>query len=164
MKSECAIVQDLIPLVNDGVASPESKAFVLEHCKHCETCKALLNQPPVYDENKITKKFKKQMRNLYITILFILVLFACSLSATMNQFNNFLLIPLVGALGYAALKQKVYLLFLAIPMSHLLMQFINNEYGSLLFYTIVYWLFMGIGIVIYKLYYYAFKGRVGHED
>lgn len=39
MNKECAIVQNLIPLVNDEVTSDESKKFVLKHCEYCQDCK-----------------------------------------------------------------------------------------------------------------------------
>jgi len=39
MKYECEIIQDLIPLVKDGVASEKSKAAVALHIKECPVCK-----------------------------------------------------------------------------------------------------------------------------
>ena len=44
MNDECEIIQDLIPLVNDGVASNSSKELVLKHCKHCTICESMLNK------------------------------------------------------------------------------------------------------------------------
>lgn len=37
----CGVIQDLMPLVRDGVASPESEALVQTHLSHCEDCRAL---------------------------------------------------------------------------------------------------------------------------
>lgn len=36
----CGVVQDLMPLVRDGVASPESEAMVRAHLDECEDCRA----------------------------------------------------------------------------------------------------------------------------
>ena len=37
----CAVCRDLIPLVQDGVASPESEALVKAHLAACPACRAL---------------------------------------------------------------------------------------------------------------------------
>lgn len=37
----CGVVQDLMPLVRDGVASPESEAMVRAHLDECEDCRTL---------------------------------------------------------------------------------------------------------------------------
>lgn len=39
MKTECGIIQDLLPLYEDGVCSPESRAAVEEHLRECDTCR-----------------------------------------------------------------------------------------------------------------------------
>ena len=57
MNDECEIIQDLIPLVNDGVASNSSKELVLKHCKHCTICESMLNKElPIYQEEKLREK------------------------------------------------------------------------------------------------------------
>ena len=42
----CAVVQDLMPLVRDGVASPESEALVKAHIETCTSCRALWDALP----------------------------------------------------------------------------------------------------------------------
>ena len=46
----CAVCRDLIPLVQDGVASPESEALVKAHLQTCPECRTLWQvgggQPP----------------------------------------------------------------------------------------------------------------------
>ena len=100
MKDECQIVQDLLPLVKDDVASEASIVFV----------------------------------------------------------HNFLLLPIIGALGYWLLKRYVFLLYLMIPIMHLLLEMIDASYQeALLPYTLIYWFFMSIGILIYAGYAYALR-------
>lgn len=41
MKTECGIIQDLLPLYADGVCTPESRAAVEQHLKECDTCREL---------------------------------------------------------------------------------------------------------------------------
>ena len=42
----CDVVKDLIPLVNDDVASEESKKLVNSHCENCSDCRTLLTNEP----------------------------------------------------------------------------------------------------------------------
>lgn len=54
MKTICNIYQDLLPLVEDGVASEESIAYVEQHrleCSRCSTNDALYAALP--EENKV---------------------------------------------------------------------------------------------------------------
>ena len=39
-KIPCAVCRDLMPLVQDGVASPESEALVKAHLAACPACRA----------------------------------------------------------------------------------------------------------------------------
>ena len=41
----CAVCRDLIPLVQDGVASPESEALVKAHLQTCPECRTLWQGP-----------------------------------------------------------------------------------------------------------------------
>ncbi|MCD2492891.1 zf-HC2 domain-containing protein [Lacrimispora sp. NSJ-141] len=39
MRTECGIIQDLLPLYADGVCSPESKAAIEQHLEECSECR-----------------------------------------------------------------------------------------------------------------------------
>lgn len=41
MKYPCEIIQDLMPLVQDGVASRQSTLITERHIKECETCRRI---------------------------------------------------------------------------------------------------------------------------
>ncbi len=43
MKTNCKVIEDLLPLYIDEVCSDESKGFVEEHLKECDACSAKLN-------------------------------------------------------------------------------------------------------------------------
>ena len=53
----CAVVQDLMPLVRDGVASADSEALVQAHIESCADCRALwdaLPRPPPRPSSRTT--------------------------------------------------------------------------------------------------------------
>lgn len=43
MKYDCEMIQDLIPLVKDGIASEKSEAAVSQHIKDCAVCKRVFD-------------------------------------------------------------------------------------------------------------------------
>lgn len=43
MKSECKIIQDILPLYVEDLACDETKDFVDKHLENCEVCRGLLN-------------------------------------------------------------------------------------------------------------------------
>jgi predicted anti-sigma-YlaC factor YlaD len=43
MKTNCKVIEDLLPLYIDEVCSDESKRLVEEHLKECDECSAKLN-------------------------------------------------------------------------------------------------------------------------
>ena len=95
---------------------------------------------------------------MMVGVICLMILFACSFSATQYQFHNFLLLPIIGALGYWLLKRYVFLLYLMIPIMHLLLEMIDASYQeALVSYTLIYWFFMSIGILIYIGYAYALR-------
>ena len=161
MKKECEIVQDLIPLVNDDVASDASKEMVLEHCKKCDECAALLDHKKVVSQQQIQVTYISHMRKLAIGFMILCVLLACSFSGTEHQFSNFILVPLIGGMGSWLLKKYVFVFYLCIPVIQFLICLLSHDagmIGNVIGYTMLYWIFMSIGVVIYHLYAYAFTG------
>jgi len=87
MKNECSIVKDLLPLYHDKVCSDDSKAFIEEHIKNCDNCKAYSNDlketldieyQPSNDEINSVASFKKLKwklikRNILIFLVSIVV-------------------------------------------------------------------------------------------
>lgn len=67
MKVPCEVIQDLLPLYEDGVCSEASRALVEEHLSACETCaakgramEAPIEPPPVeVEEQKPLQALKK---------------------------------------------------------------------------------------------------------
>lgn len=67
-KIPCAVCRDLMPLVQDGVASPESEALVQAHMAVCPACRALWQgadepttpEPPAPDDGKILQRLRRR--------------------------------------------------------------------------------------------------------
>ncbi len=149
MNKECMIVQDLIPLVNDGIASEESIRFVDEHCHHCEDCRRLLQKTVVYDEVMLNKKWNKKIKRMSIGIVILLIFIATSFTATSYQFHNFILIPFIGGLGYHLLKKNIYLIYIFVFLSQSILFYhrVSSLFAALA-YSFIYWMFMSVGVVI----------------
>ena len=67
-KIPCAVCRDLMPLVQDGIASPESEQLVRAHIAVCPACQALWQgtEPPAApelqtpDDTKILKRLRRR--------------------------------------------------------------------------------------------------------
>ncbi len=88
MKVSCKIIEDLLPLYEDGVCSQQSKQLVEDHLKSCETCRKLLEntqiEPIAYvepEKSAAESAFKKGIQKIRIRWLLSVVLVA-SLAAS----------------------------------------------------------------------------------
>lgn len=121
MKLNCEVIQDLLPLYEDGVCSPESRKLVEEHLKTCKACQALRQSAQAVPEDlplpeqdvKAVKGFRKIRRRWLcslLAVLLILPLLAMTVSQITGQgicFTN--LDEIAAAKGFGrALKQKNY--------------------------------------------------------
>lgn len=98
MNVNCEIVQDLLPLYEDGVCSESSRAAIEEHLKTCETCRALKEGVPLIpepeiildtaeEEKKVVGSFKK-VRRWWGLSLIAIVMIVPLLAASVNQFRG----------------------------------------------------------------------------
>jgi hypothetical protein len=169
----CNIVADLIPLVKDGVASADSTLIVTEHIKSCENCKAefetfevaKLEQSSIKDE-KIIFAIK---RSIFITQLIILMagaIVGVALSNSVGMFYNFIIMPIIGGVSFIAFRRKWYLAPLAIFTLTYLWQtsigivsegFEWNMLYSGLYFSVIYTILVGLGIIIALLLKFTFK-------
>lgn len=81
MKLSCEIVEDLLPLYEDGVCSEQSRQAVAEHLRTCEMCRKLLENSrsvPMPElpgtERAIVNSFRKIRRRWWASILLVVVL------------------------------------------------------------------------------------------
>jgi len=173
MKISCDVILDLIPLVKDGVASEGSSLIVNEHIKKCETCQAEfeesykieLKQPSIKDE-KIISAIK---RSIFISQIIILILggiVGIIITDTVGTFYNLIIMPIIGALSFLVLKRKWYWASFAIFIITYLWQttmFIISDGFSLLtlssglYFSVIYTILIGLGVIIAKLLKFTFK-------
>lgn len=82
-RNECNIIQDILPLYIDGIASEDSAAYIEEHITKCEKCKKMLDdmktptevekvcEKDVVKDISPLKAMKKQMRLKNIKTAFV---------------------------------------------------------------------------------------------
>ena len=78
-KIPCAVCRDLMPLVQDGVASPESEALVQAHMAVCPACRALwqgtddpaMPELPALDDGKILQKLRRRYSTHLLLLAFV---------------------------------------------------------------------------------------------
>ena len=79
MKTECGIIQDLLPLYVDGICSPESQAAVAQHLQECDVCRerhrrmtaALPEQaePEELEKGRVLRRGLRKVRRRWILSL-----------------------------------------------------------------------------------------------
>lgn len=94
MKLTCNIVQDLLPLYEDGVCSPDSRVAVEAHLKTCAACRGeseitgkLSEQEFILDmaDDKKTVRSLKKVRRRWIASLLVVALMIPMVLLTFNQ-------------------------------------------------------------------------------
>lgn len=105
----CEICRDLLPLVQDGVASPESEAAVRAHLQTCEACRALWPEAgespapaPLPDDEKVVRKLRDRINGWLLAFIAVgLVLgLACSRSNLASGLLFVLIFPFVSGFTY----------------------------------------------------------------
>lgn len=108
-KIPCAVCRDLMPLVQDGVASPESEALVQAHMAVCPACRALrqgadapaVPELPAPDDGKILQKLRRRYSTHLLLLAFVGIAAGVALGYTGSANWVILLLPLVwGVLTY----------------------------------------------------------------
>lgn len=163
----CDICLDLMPLVQDGIASEDSCQAVEQHIQHCESCRALYQAPPTppAKADSILPQLRRSLRLAEGSVLLLGLLVGTSLSASAAQFYNVLLMPAVGIISYLIFRWKALytvpvLLFLThFPVSLIssILQGDQPHWYSTLMYTLFYCLFALLGILIAGLFHFAFR-------
>ena len=106
----CAVCQDLLPLVQEGVASEASAALVAEHLAGCPACRALGEvsggRASMPDDNKVLGRLRRRLWRAGVLALLAGCLVGAGLTATAGTFYNLALMPALGMLGYAALRGR----------------------------------------------------------
>ena len=179
MKTECCVVRDLLPLYIEDMVSTETAQYINEHLKNCNECQAELEslkegegltaiekKPSV--DTKDAKSFKavmKRMNRQFYSIAYAAIIFLIFLgfgwTAGDNLMYNSLIMPIVGIFGYYVFKWKaIYklpVLLLIIDLGVFAFQLVEIGFADTLMWTVLYAIFVLVGVAIAFLLHYAFK-------
>lgn len=158
---------DLMPLVQDGVASADSISAVEQHIKNCPECNSLFEgQIPIpSDRSQIMKKIQRKTHIFMGMVLMFGIFFGLSLTASSELFLNCFIMPIIGCIGYYLFRWKsLYITPCILFVTH----FVINTFGlirgtehlnitSLLMWSAIYSFFAIIGIIIVGLLHFAFR-------
>ena len=161
----CDMCMDLMPLVHDGVASPDSLAAVEAHISQCASCRELYEGqcPPIRNTESILKKIQKQSQIFMSMVLMFGVFFGLMLTSGNGIFYNAVIMPAIGALGYYLFRWRgLYAIPALLFATHLITNSLGlgNEYlpfPALLMWTGIYCIFALIGFTIAALLHFALK-------
>ena len=167
IKITCDICMDLLPLVQDNVASADSITVVKQHLETCSECRAMFEgQIPIpSNNNQIIKKLQRKTYTFLSMVLMFGIFFGLSLTATNELFLNSLIMPILGCIGYYLFQWKT--LYIT-PILLLITHFIINTFGlirgleyldiaSLVMWTAIYSFFSIIGTMIAGLTHFALR-------
>ena len=166
-KITCDICMDLMPLVQDNVASEDSVNAVKQHLENCPECRAMFEgEVPLHsDKNEIIRKVQRKFHTFLIMILMFGIFFGLSLTATSEQFLIVVIMPVLGAIGYFVFQWKSLFitpgLLMITPLFSNALRFLYNtetlDLASNLIWALICSVFAVIGTVIVGLLHFAFK-------
>ena len=179
MKTECSIVRDLLPLYVEDMVSEETAKYINEHLKNCPDCESELNvlkngadltetekKPiPSTDGEKPFKRIMKRMNRQFYSLAYAALIFLIFLGFGWtngeNLMYNSLIMPIVGIFGYYVFSwkalYKVPILLLVIDMLVCVFKLVEMDFYSAIMWTLIYSLFVFVGIAIAFLLHYAFR-------
>ena len=105
----CGICADLLPLVEDGVASEDSRRAVEQHLAHCAACRRLagdLSPAPPPDDRRILSAIRRRLAFIALALVLGGALLGAGISDGNGMFYNILLMPFIGAVGLLAFGKK----------------------------------------------------------
>lgn len=165
IKFTCDMCMDLMPLVHDGVASPDSISAVEDHIIHCPHCRELYHgqRPGISDTGKMLKRIRQQAQIFWSMVMMFGLFFGLMLTAGNRIFYNAVIMPVIGAIGYYLFRWRgLYLIPLLLLITHCVTNALGlgNEYLDLLpliLWTGLYILFAMIGYAIALLLHFGMK-------
>lgn len=186
MKTECSVVIDLLPLYVEEMVSDETKAFVEEHIKNCPECMAEIEKIrkgeklSVIKENtepkpdgaksfkKIMQRVNRQSYMLSYPIIILFVFLGFSWTGGDNLMYNSLLMPVVGIFAYIIFGwrsvYKMPLLLLFIDLFVCICGFVELDLYGTFIWTLIYSIFVLLGIAIAFLLHFALRKEKKNEN
>ena len=179
MKTECSIVRDLLPLYVEELVNPETAKFIDEHLQNCTECQTELETlkegnvlteiatkpSPNIEQAKpfktIMKRMNRQFYSLAYAALIFLIFLGFGWTGGENLMYNSLIMPIVGIFGYYVFRWKaIYkmpILLLIIDTFVYLFRLVDLDFYSAIIWTLIYSIFVFVGIAIAFLLHFAFR-------
>ncbi len=164
-KISCDMCMDLMPLVQDGVASEDSRLAVALHIQDCPSCARLFEgeMPPPSDSKKILERIQHKLRTFCAMLLMFGIFYGLGLTAGSGVFYNAVIMPLIGGLGYYLFRWRgLYLIPALLFVTHLATNALglgeeHMNLPMLLMWTGIYCAIALVGFVIAVLLHFALK-------
>lgn len=164
-KISCDICIDLMPLVQDGVASKDSRDAVLQHLQDCVHCRALYEGeiPKSSNSKEIWSKVKRRAQLFSAMVMMFGIFYGLMLTAGNGIFMNIIIMPIIGAIGYYLFRRKgLYIVPSLLLVTHIVTNYLGlggevlNPMGLFL-WTAIYCGIALVGFVIAALLHFACK-------
>ncbi|MDD3242708.1 MAG: zf-HC2 domain-containing protein [Eubacteriales bacterium] len=173
----CAVCRDLLPLVQDGVASADSCALVKAHLESCAACRQLGEAPSEALPEPGERPLRRVKRTLWIGALALLVagaLLGAGLSNSYAMFHNVWIMPCLGVCAYALLGRRWYWAPAAVAVlataTQVVLGIARGEFAEglatllgIALFTGIYVLLLCAGVAVAALLGYAFRKGEKHE-
>ena len=165
----CEMCSDLYPLVVDEIATLDSREAVLHHRKTCEHCAKQYEETTLHivyevDDRKVIRGMKKRLYLIGLCIVVLGALLGIGLTNTMGMFYNFMLMPIVGGIGYVVVRKKWYRIEGALFLIAYLWSFVRlafegvfsdgiaiGDFMAPMVYAVIYVILALLGVLIAKL-------------
>ena len=179
MKAECSITRDLLPLYVEDMVSTETAQYIEAHLAECPECQVELDSliggtKLTVIENKptadikdakpfktIMKRMNRQFYSLAYAALIFLIFLGFGWTGGENLMYNSLIMPIVGIFGYYVFRwkaiYKVPILLLIIDTFVCLFKLVDLDLYSAFLWTVIYSIFVFVGIAIAFLLHFAFR-------
>ena len=179
MKTECSIVRDLLPLYVEDMVSAETAQYIKTHLAECSECQRELvdlkecgglttienktseNATEAKSFKIIMKRMNRQFYMLAYSLIIFFVFLGFGWTGGENLMYNSIIMPIVGIFGYYVFRWKaVYkmpVLLLLIDLSIFLFQIVELSFVETLEWTLIYCIFVWVGVLIAFLLHFAFR-------
>ncbi len=163
-----------MPLCVEDMVSGETAQLVNDHLKECPECRAefdslkavgnlatVENKPDAKPFKIMMKRMNRHFYSIAYAALIFLIFLGFGWTAGENLMYNSFIMPIVGIFGYYVFEwkavYKVPVLLLLIDLAVFAFQLIEIDFADTLFWTLLYAIFVLIGIAIAFLLHCTFK-------
>lgn len=164
-KISCDMCIDLMPLVQDGVASDDSRNAVLRHLQECPDCRALYEGeiPAPSKSHELLGKVQRRAQLFSAMVMMFGIFYGLMLTAGSELFLNVIIMPIIGGLGYYLFRWKgLYIVPSLLLVTHIVTNYLGLgsevlEPMGLFMWTAIYCGVALVGFVIAALLHFVFK-------